>query len=252
MGDLISIRRSLLADSVSQLRTISGNPAVFRTRSKQPIENLYGSIIPILGGSGSPSPDNVRPISYYTEFTFNVNGETITVPCPTIPNTSLKTFYGATIDFTNGMLHATHWSYSTDLMDTTSRITSIGTLGSFTRFWIYIHSGVTQRMPGTMPICDSLPVNPSVGYSNYRTQALRMGVHDDYAASYWMIMPTALVGTTNQTIFDYLHEHPIKIVFVRKDQTGNYAIKKPEIVTQRGENIITSNLNGEMSFNYWS
>lgn len=239
----------------SNMRLIEyvGNPAIFTTRIEKPIEDLYATIVPTLGGSGSPAPDNVLPISSYTEITFNVNGDTITVPCPTIPGTdSKRVFYGAELNLATGILHATHWGYSTSSLDAASRVTSISTIGSYTRFWIVNNVSPGERKAGTVPICGALPVNPNVGYDNYSTQSLRLGVHDNYRWSYWLIMPTSLVGTTAESIFNYLKANPILIVFERADTAGNYTIQKPVITPIKGENTITSNINGTMSFKYWT
>lgn len=162
----------------------------------------------------------------------------------------LSSTYGdGEIDILNGTGVCRYAVKSTDIHLTSSgSISSIGTVGSYTRFWIYL-SGA--RKAGTTCICDKLPHNTSQGYSNYTTAALRIGASDSYLNSYWMLMPTSLVGTTASTIYDYLHNvNPIQICYeLGTEATFTFAPVRYKV--HRGINTIQAE-DGEIEIEYWT
>ena len=246
--DMMALRRQILSQGL-QMKTATGNPVQFRTDLKLPFESARLLITPTQDGSGTPSPDNVRPIKGYAELVVTANGEEITIPCPTIPNTGgANTFYGAEIDLLAGSLHATHWYYYPHDLPSKANVTSVATLGSYTRFWLY--APTVQRTPGTLAICDSLPGPTSVGYAGYSDQRTHFGVSDSYLGSYWCVMPSALVGTTQDSVFEYVKTHPMVFVFER-GAGGDYVIRKPDLAPLRGENHFSTNVN-QIELSYWT
>lgn len=72
-----------------------------------PIKSLTVNMLPIQSGSGTPSVDNVRPISGWRSITVSHSGdttETVTVTIPTDPGI----VYGGTLDVISGLLTVTH------------------------------------------------------------------------------------------------------------------------------------------------
>ena len=76
----------------------------FETDSEKTFTELTATIIPNQSGSGTPSPDNIRPISGWTEVTVFVS-PTEDEEDATTHTTSLgRTVYGGTIDVVSGVL----------------------------------------------------------------------------------------------------------------------------------------------------
>lgn len=93
--------------------TATGVIANFPDGAALPAKNISVAIEPVQSGSGDPSPDNVRPISGWTDAHITVSpttnaqdGTTYTV---TFPNEA-GTVYGGTLDVTNGTLTVS-WAF---------------------------------------------------------------------------------------------------------------------------------------------
>lgn len=246
--DMMALRRQILTQGLQLITTI-GNPVVFKTDMRLPFESARLIITPTLEGSGTPSPDNVRPIKGYSELVVTANGEETRITCPTIPGTDgMRTFYGAEVDLLAGTLHATHWYYYPNDLQSKANVTSVATLGNYTRFWLY--APTVERVANTLPICDSLQGPTSVGYADYSAQRPHFGVSNDYLRSYWCVMPSSLVGTTQDSIFEYVKTHPMVFVFQRGGG-GDYVIRKPDLSPVLGENHFSTNVN-TIELSYWT
>ena len=66
VASLIERRRQILLDA-PHLETISGSIASFKTDVLAPLKSCKINFVPIQEGSGDPSPENVRPITGWTE-----------------------------------------------------------------------------------------------------------------------------------------------------------------------------------------
>ena len=83
--------------------------AIFNDGSDLPLKSLTASIVPVQSGSGDPSPENVRPISGWTEEVITVTDD---LQNPTVTHTTTIPFvdgqgesvtvYGGEIDVING------------------------------------------------------------------------------------------------------------------------------------------------------
>jgi hypothetical protein len=111
----------------------TGNPLLIRTSEAQNAISTILSFSPNQSGSGTPSPQNIRPIEGWTEVGLGVNSET-----PTITIDLGGTYYGGTIDLENGTL-AVDYEYntilSTDLLASDKNYCSVrlGELGYVNR-----------------------------------------------------------------------------------------------------------------------
>lgn len=253
MGNLIEDRRRIIQNA-PHLETINGSTVSFRTNLAIKPEELKLSIVPKYTTTGTPSPSNVIPIQGYTELSVTINGTTYTRDTPTTGSVLSPVLYGATIDVMNPsywMCYFTHWGWNSSAI-VSGNVTSIGILGSYTRFWLYF-SGIARKA-GTMVLCDTLPSAASVGYGEYSRQENKIGVSDDYRNSLWLIMPTSLVGTTAASIAQYVSSHPITVVYERGDG-GNFAASPTtptDIKLQRGLNTITTTANNGLAIKYWT
>lgn len=253
MGSLIEDRRRIIQNA-PHLVTATGDPLSFRTDLAIKPDVLTLSYVPRYSREGTPAPDNVIPITGFTEMSLTVNGVTYTRNTPSTTSRQSPIMYGASVDILNPnywLVTYTHWGWNSANI-VASNVTSISTLGSYTRFWLYF-SGQPRRA-GTMVMCDTLPSAPSVGYTGYSTQVNKIGVSDDYLNSLWLIMPTSLVGTTTTSIAQYVTAHPIVVVYQRGDG-GNYAATPStptSIKLANGLNTISSNANNGITVKYWT
>ena len=86
-------------------KTVTGNPITITDAAALPAKSLVMTIEPIQSGSGTPSPDNVRPISGLTSGTVQTTDGTDT-------NTATITFgttvYGGSVNFNTGVCRVTY------------------------------------------------------------------------------------------------------------------------------------------------
>lgn len=133
----------------------------------------------------------------------------------TFPNN--QTIYGGYIDLITGDLVNTHREVIFyDGNTSAGGITTISTLGDYTRFWYGRGSSSStywRRKPDTVPICNMLPSNTQQGYSYYSNESVHIGASNDYLISIWCIMPTSLVGTTADSIIEYLNSNNFTYVY---------------------------------------
>lgn len=75
--------------------TVSGNPISITGAKGGLVKALTVDMLPIQAGNGTPSPDNIRPISGRSSLDVTVNGNTETINFG-------ETVYGGTCDVVNG------------------------------------------------------------------------------------------------------------------------------------------------------
>jgi len=116
------------------------------------------------------------------------------------------TVYGGTIDFVSGTLTVTKrlYTYSGAIPPST-----IAAVGSLTRFWI---GGFTsKKYVNGGALCDSLR---SLTNASYDSETVGVGNGaPNYPDSFWIKLPTALIGSTAESIAAYFAENPIDIVY---------------------------------------
>ena len=95
--------------------TATGNPATFSTNLIQPLQAFEIPFMPVQSGSGTPSPDNVRPISGWPGVTVTANGKTILVAWESVAGV----VYGGTVDLVSGVLTVTWGTVDLGTLDWT-------------------------------------------------------------------------------------------------------------------------------------
>lgn len=85
----------------------SGKIATFDNESSKPLRSLKVALSPIQEGSGTPSPDNVRPISGHTEVDVVVSPTTDASDGNTYHTDLGRTVYGGVLDVVSGKLEVT-------------------------------------------------------------------------------------------------------------------------------------------------
>lgn len=79
-NDELYRRRNILLRSVPHIETVSGNIINFQTDVVAPMKSAKINFSPIQGGSGTPSPTNVRAISGWTNLSLYHSGKNLYVP----------------------------------------------------------------------------------------------------------------------------------------------------------------------------
>ena len=90
-------------DSLWQDATATGNPVTIKTQSAQAAKQTILTMTPIQSGSGTPAPDNVRPISGRTQAEIVVK-DSDDVTQSTVIISLGQTVYGGTLDVETGEL----------------------------------------------------------------------------------------------------------------------------------------------------
>ncbi len=92
-----------------ETETVSGEVVEIEATEADAVKSLVADIVPIQSGSGTPSPDNIRPISGHDDVTVTVADD---VDNPTVSETYTTTLpsttYGGTLDVVSGELTVTH------------------------------------------------------------------------------------------------------------------------------------------------
>lgn len=94
-------------------QTASGAIATFNTNMVEPIKSLKSDINPVQSGTGTPSPQNVRPISGFSALNVTLaDGDMQTVDTKTV--NFGQTVYGGVADVTNGKVTITQIAHVFD------------------------------------------------------------------------------------------------------------------------------------------
>ena len=101
-ADVSSLDTQLLASFPHD--TASGSIASFPDGAAMPVRDLSVDIEPVQAGSGDPSPDNIRPISGWTECKVYVSPTTDPADATVYTIDLDGTRYGGTLDVTSGKL----------------------------------------------------------------------------------------------------------------------------------------------------
>lgn len=106
-GGVYSADEAIRKWTTAEAKSVSGNPITLTDGSARNAEGLVVTLEPIQSGSGTPSPDNVRPITGYTECVVTVKDEDETTQ-DTATITFGQTVYGGSVDFKTGKVTVTH------------------------------------------------------------------------------------------------------------------------------------------------
>lgn len=104
MAGLLTQLRQRILTATPHLATASGDPCAFTTTVPAPLKSCVVSWVPVQDGSGTPSPDNIRPIHGQSGITLT-NGSTVTV-CDWSGEAGVV--YGGSVDLVTGEMTVTH------------------------------------------------------------------------------------------------------------------------------------------------
>lgn len=207
----------------------------FDTDKTDPLDQFVIAFTAVQSGSGDPSPDNVRPITGWSDFDITANDS--------ILNIDLNgTYYGGSVDAVTGKIPLDHGLNTFDGTEAnwSATDTHIFRLVTTGRNWLPVNSANWQLgylsnmlrtdVRATGATSDKLP-----DHSFYITSQYLYVRCDEYELSDFK---TAL-GSTNLQIVAPLAT-PIVV----------YASNVLSINTQKGLNTITSDSNGKMTVTY--
>lgn len=96
--------------------------------------------------------------------------------------------------------------------------------------------------------CDSLPFSTTarapMGYASF---------YDGDTYGPIISLPTSVIGTTNETLAQWLHNHPIRFVYrITISQQPTYQLTPQTIAMLKGTNNVWSNANGNVELTYYA
>ena len=100
--------------AVTRIATASGNPAELDSTHAQIARALVTTIAAVQPGEGTPSPDNVRPISGWDALSICHGAAYDAAASPALTAALPGVVYGGTLDWTTGLLTVTHEAITYD------------------------------------------------------------------------------------------------------------------------------------------
>lgn len=134
----------------------------FETDSEKTFTELTATIAPKQSGSGTPSPDNVRPIAGWTEVTVFVSPTEDEEDATTHTTDLGRTVYGGTVDLVSGVLTVTHALVDLGTL-TYSRISSSAGVYMFTGYPTGIKTAIAGEKLLACEMYNAIPtINASI------------------------------------------------------------------------------------------
>lgn len=162
-------------------KTLSGALVSFTDGADMPMVACAASIVPKQSGTGTPSPDNVRPISGWTEVNVIVSPTQEATDGTTTTVNLGRTVYGGTLDVVTGVLgdnmkyDQMTYSYLSGLgsgyIGYSANVTQVGGNAVWVRNWNY--TDYPENIDGGIKaVCNAFPIsmhNKNIINSQYRT-----------------------------------------------------------------------------------
>lgn len=142
--------------------TVTGNPASFEASGSGKLLSLSVPFSPIQSGSGTPSPDNVRPISGRTGLSVYVSPTQDVADATTYAidwTSQAGTVYGGTLDVVTGVLTVDRAKTTLDGNLSESNI-AVASYNDYTRVTYSPYSSIGKPLAGF--VCDTLSDNGTI------------------------------------------------------------------------------------------
>ena len=220
----------LLADKEIEETESADNSVTFDTDMTEDLVDLTVGLVATQSGTGTPTPDNIRPIVGYSTMGLTVNENAVSISLG-------NTYYGGILDVTTGILTIT-WGYIPDL-STQSWQFQTGTTTTFRSVIPNIVSPTTpqERIKGLMCSAYSISTNYSL------TNVDNLGMIR--ASSY------VLIRNDSYTTVESFKLSLSGISFAYELATPVIVSLTPQqIATIKGVNTITTDTNGEIVVTY--
>lgn len=229
----------------------SGSVASITDGYPAPVEALSVTIKPAQSGSGTPAPDNVRPISGWTEARIWCEATHDTSADPKITVDLSGTRYGGTLDVKSGVLTINKAIIKLD--GTQSINTANWRSLTNTRAWNYLRSMTDNDFVSGQTVvpdimCDSLP---TVNYNNmYNTDSPGISSGNGTNPTVGLAIRVADTSlTTKNAINAWLAQHPITVVYPMRNPVTVQLIPAQMFATVHGNNSVWANC-GDVAVSY--
>ena len=217
--------------------TATGNPATFTTDISR---NLTGFSIPftaIQGGSGDPSPDNVRQITGWTGVNVTANGTTIPVTFPD----EAGMVYGGTLDLTTGVLTVDMIKYNAkDVAWIASSQISRGVFGINSQYPLTPRNMNTNNI-----ICNSYKTD----LSSKRIAEMDDNSIKGHATEDWIFYIRDSRFTTIESFTEEMAKGTVEFAYELAEPL-EYQLTPQQLSTIIGENVISTDTNGTNTIKY--
>lgn len=206
------------------------NSVSFDTDYADPLEALTVGIIATQSGSGDPSPDNVRPISGYSNMTLVVNGQNVVIALG-------QTVYGGILDVVSGILKITYAK---------ANITSsnASTYGGLSSNGVRFTSALNASYRFANAICNMAQIAKNTLYT---PGVMAVGIDNNQI--YWFSIIDILGLSDLQAFKDWLDLHPVDVIYELATPL-EVQLTPEQITTLKGLNTISTDTNGEINVTY--
>lgn len=220
----------LLADKTIEETEEGQDSVTFNTDIADDLNDLKVELVAIQSGSGTPTPDNIRPISGYSSAGLTVNGNAISISLG-------DTYYGGILDVTTGVLTLT-WGYITDLSLQNWELQT-GTTTTFRSAIpnISIPATAAERITGLM--CSAYSLSTNISLTNLdnlgmmRASGYVLIRNDNYTTS--AAFKSSLSGVS--LVFKFAS--PVIV-----------SLTPQQIAAIKGDNTISTDTNGKVTVTY--
>lgn len=229
--DQFGVATESLAIKAYPLDIEAGDPAVITDGADGlPIKSLIVNIVPNQSGSGTPSLNNIRPISGWRSVTVSHSGdttETVTVTIPTDPGI----VYGGTLDVISGLLTVTHRFVTYDGSE------SWGTIGVGYRCSL-------GTLPGLGTAYSDKDVSSWLQTAPYghNPTSSSTAIENTFLCGGFLNVNVSGVESVDD-LKTLLSSQPLQVAYVLKTPM-TYQCDPAEITTALGDNTISANTGG--------
>lgn len=220
----------LLSDKDIEETETGENSVSFDTDYTEDLVKLDVGLAATQSGTGDPAPDNVRPISGYSNMGLTVNGQNVSIALG-------QTVYDGVLDVISGVLKITHVKANT----TSSNASNYSGLSSN---GVRFTSALNGNYRFANAICNMAKIAKTTSY----TQGI-MAVGIDNNQVYWFSIIDVLGLADLQAFKDWLDLHPVEVIYELATPI-TVSLTPEQITTIKGLNTISTNTNGEITVTY--
>lgn len=218
----------LLSDKDMEETETGDNTVSFDTDYTEDLVKLDVGLTATQSGTGNPAPDNVRPISSYSNMGLTVNGQNVSIALG-------QTVYGGVLNVLNGNLTITHVSNTFDGSENWQNYAVQN------GFYVAVTPIITNIVADTIS-------NMFLSVSSYSNYGIRIPVNGD--RYYFCQITNNISGVSDVATWKtWLSNNNVQVV--SKLATPITVSLTPEqITTIKGLNTISTDTNGEITVTY--
>lgn len=221
----------LLSDKDMEETETGENSVSFDTDYTEDLVKLDVGLTATQSGTGNPAPDNVRPISGYSNMGLTVNGQNVSIALG-------QTVYDGVLDLTSGVLKITS---ELKRINTATAIYTAATSGNGIR--------VGNFMPVISRLVNGLCNMAIISTSTTTNTAGKIALGIDNRNLYWFGILDILGFTTLTEMQTWLDNNDVYVLY-ELDSPLEVSLTPEQIATIKGLNTISTDTNGEITVTY--